>query len=95
MFLGYGQILVKREFLAHVNDMYLYLLRLPHNGESGHGAGAGSRAAQAAQHAHGRGLACTVRPDEAEHGTFGNGKCHVVQRLGLSVMFGDALPPVP
>ena len=76
--LGHGQVLVKREFLAHVAYVSLYLLRLPDNVESGHGAGAGCRAAQAAQHSHGCGLAGAVGSEKAENLTSAHIEADVV-----------------
>ena len=60
------QVLVQAEALAHVADAALHALRVPRDVDAQHARGAAGGAQQAAHHADRRGLARTVRAQEAE-----------------------------
>ena len=61
-----GEVLVEREFLAHVADVGFDLFGLGADIEAGHGARAAAGAEDAAEHADGGRLARPVRAQEAE-----------------------------
>ena len=65
--LSYRQILVEREFLRHVADMFLYLLIFRADVETHHPTRSTRGLVQPCQHVHRRRLACTVGPQEAEY----------------------------
>ena len=62
-----GHILVKRELLAHIPDVFFDHLRLLGDVVACHGSGPGCRLAQAAEHPHRRSLSGSVRAEESEH----------------------------
>ena len=60
------QVVVQREFLTHITDMFLDFFLLGVDVETGHAPRARRGIRQAAQHAHGCGLACPFAPEETE-----------------------------
>jgi hypothetical protein len=80
-----GEVLVDRGVLAREADDVAQLLRLAYDVVAGDAAGAFVGSEQCAHDADGGGLACTVGAEQAQHGTFGNGKVEPVESSHLAL----------